>query len=315
MNNNDDDDELIFDKTKLTKKIFDVLQLDEETNKDQLQFLTVRKNNEKDKFITISKHNYQADLVTMPDDNGYRYFLTVVNIWDRKLDAQASSGKTAADTLHALIQIINRKQISKPSFLLTDSGTEFKNEIWMNYCRKYGINLAFASTQRKNQMAVCEYYNGLISKFLYLKMGIETIKKHERDKKWVAYLPIVVREINKWNSSRYPKYQLKDIIKMELPIDKLSDLIPLNTWVYPKLFKPEDLIEERKLYGKFRYGDPRFRYTHPTRIISYLFNAGRPIRYVLDGISDTSFTKSELIVERDQNRYNNNNNDDNDDDG
>lgn len=283
---------------RLRDKIFSKIDIDEKDDKQAISFITLQKQTDpKDKIICFSKASYQMDLVSMPDDDGFKYFLCIVNIYNRTIDAEPLRNKYSSDVLGSFHRIVRRNIINpKPNFILADQGPEFKNDAFKVFCEDNGINLIFSSVRRKNQMAIVEYYNGLIQRYLNAKMSIETIKTNHRNKTWVRYLKIVIEEINKFNKEIYPKYKLSDEIDKILPIQSVNDLIPLGAVVYPKLYKPIDTITGEPLYGKFRTGDVRYDYQHPMKIASYLFRPGRPIRYVLDGIADTSFTREELIV-------------------
>ena len=69
----------------------------------------------------------QADLLYMPDDNGFKYGLTVVDTGSRKTDCEPMSDRTAKDALTAIKAIYKRGILKMPeTSIQVDDGSEFK---------------------------------------------------------------------------------------------------------------------------------------------------------------------------------------------
>jgi hypothetical protein len=80
-----------------------------------------RTNNILDNLIKVPKNEYshttnptpnadqQGDLLFLPDDNGYKYALVVVDIATRKTGAEPMKTKTPKATLNAILKIYSRK--------------------------------------------------------------------------------------------------------------------------------------------------------------------------------------------------------------
>eukprot|EP00035_Acanthoeca_spectabilis_P017554 m.368838 g.368838 ORF g.368838 m.368838 type:complete len:152 (+) comp16670_c0_seq4:216-671(+) len=87
----------------------------------------------KDKGVNATKFNvhtknsvHQADLLFLPNDNGYRYALVVVDVVTRSMDAQQLKSKKP-EVVRAFKAIYKRKYLSMPNYFLhVDPGTEFK---------------------------------------------------------------------------------------------------------------------------------------------------------------------------------------------
>src|SRR4051812_42912678 len=72
----------------------------------------------------------QADTLEMPDDEGYRYILMVVELSIPKIDAEAMKNKSASAVLKAFKAIFKRPYINPPTARLeVDDGGEFKAEV------------------------------------------------------------------------------------------------------------------------------------------------------------------------------------------
>ena len=76
---------------------------------------------------------HYADLLMLPNDNGYRYALTVVDSRTRYVDAEPLKTKKAVDVLEALQKIYNRSYLNDVEYILhvrnfTEKG--IKETLW-----------------------------------------------------------------------------------------------------------------------------------------------------------------------------------------
>lgn len=293
----------------LQEKIFEKLGLKGSREaKKGLQFVTVPKKpkpNEKDRIITMDLNTFQADLVQLPDDEGYNYIFVIVNIATNNMDCEPQMTKTMLETSESLKTIYKRKVITNQiRFLQTDQGSEFKNELFTKFCSENDIELHFASTRRKNQMAKVEWMIGLLTKFLYKQMSVNSYADGNWNKKWVKYVVPVKDEINKYYAEKFDrKEQMLKYFQYQPYMNEIDNLIPIGTKVYPMLFKPVDVFDDgRRLFGNFRHGDFRFDLNNPCKIKEWIIRAGRPIRYLLETLDgttvyDTTFTRRELLID------------------
>ena len=76
----------------------------------------------------------QADTCKMPIDKGFEYFLVVVELACRRVDAEPIRSKASTATLNAFKIIYRRGRITSPTHRLeVDNGTEFNNELVHNF--------------------------------------------------------------------------------------------------------------------------------------------------------------------------------------
>ena len=68
----------------------------------------------------------QADLLYLPDDNGFKYLLAVVDLGSRLMDAEALKNRDATTVRNAMIKLYKRKILQEPLVSQVDGGSEFK---------------------------------------------------------------------------------------------------------------------------------------------------------------------------------------------
>ena len=68
----------------------------------------------------------QADLLYLPDDNGFKYLLVVVDLGSRLMDAEALKNRDALTVRNAMIKLYKRKILQEPVVLQVDGGSEFQ---------------------------------------------------------------------------------------------------------------------------------------------------------------------------------------------
>ncbi|GET55280.1 chromobox protein homolog 1-like isoform X1 [Rhizophagus irregularis DAOM 181602=DAOM 197198] len=82
--------------------------------------------------VVVWKPNatHQADLAEMPvDPKGFHYFLVVVEVAGKRVDAEPLKNRTANRVLNGFVKIYRRNRIKPPTHRIeTDSGSEFTND-------------------------------------------------------------------------------------------------------------------------------------------------------------------------------------------
>jgi hypothetical protein len=280
-------------KREYYKKLLASVGVDKEHDQDAKLFEAPRRPKQEGKFMIFKPSVYQADTVYMPEDNGFNYILDVVDLAHKNVDAEPMRGRTSMDVIQAFEAMFRRKYISRETmqYLYTDAGTEFCNEEFDGYMKQNEVIHRVTRVARKNQTGVVEYYNGVITKVLGVKMGTDEIRLEETGR-WKDSLPRVIKAIND-NKKDPPK--IKDFFKD--PIVKESDLdLNIGDYVHVKLEQPIDTITGEKYNGnqKFRNGDLRYsREVHKIVNISMLPN--QPVRFFLEGINNATFMRWELV--------------------
>ncbi|GES79362.1 chromobox protein homolog 5-like [Rhizophagus clarus] len=112
------------------------------------------------------------------DPKGYHYFLVVVEISRRRVDAEPIKNKTANSVLKAFIKIYGRSRIQPPIHRLeTDSGSEFTNsQICDFFLNSIGVMMRFGKPGRHKQQSYAERAIQAIQEPLLKRMTAQELK-------------------------------------------------------------------------------------------------------------------------------------------
>jgi IS30 family transposase len=138
--------------------------------------------------------SHQADLLFLPNDNGFKYCLVVVDLATRITDAQPLKNKTSKDVLEAMKKIYKGKYLKTPHYLEVDAGAEFK-DVFEKYF-KTRLTLRVKEAGRHQQQSVVETRNALLGRTLNKRMVAQEINTGEQSNEWVKFLPKVISAVN-----------------------------------------------------------------------------------------------------------------------
>ncbi|GET63074.1 DDE-type integrase/transposase/recombinase [Rhizophagus irregularis DAOM 181602=DAOM 197198] len=184
--------------------------------------------------VVVWKPNatHQADLAEMPvDPKGFHYFLVVVEVAGKQVDAEPLKDKTANKVLNGFVKIYRRNRIKPPTHRIeTDSGSEFTND----------------------QQSYAERAIQAIQEPLLKRMVAQELKTGVISVEWSEDFRDVVNKIDEiWQ--RNPP----DIPTGSPKVSKKTELLSEGTHVRVKLDEPISVLGN-KLHGKFRTGDIRW---------------------------------------------------------
>jgi hypothetical protein len=239
----------------------------------------------------------QADTCKMPMDNGFEYFLVVVEIACRRVDGEPLKNKEAHTVLIAFKKIYKRGRLTPPTHRLEiDNGTEFNNELIRNFfINEIGILMRFGQPGRHKQQCFAEKAIQEIQEPLLQRMSAQELKTGEPSLEWVDDFYDIVDAVDKKWRRNPPKMSLG------LPRISMNDtLLPEGTRVRVKLDEPISVLG-KKLHGKFRTGD--IRWDPEIRTIKKLMlSPDQPPTYLLNGphgklgVSRCAYIKKELQI-------------------
>ncbi|GBC20245.2 DDE-type integrase/transposase/recombinase [Rhizophagus irregularis DAOM 181602=DAOM 197198] len=217
----------------------------------------------------------KADLAEMPvDPKGFHYFLIVVEVAGKRVDAEPLKDKTANRVLNGFVKIYRRNRIKPPIHRMeTDSGSEFTND----------------------QQSYAERAIQAIQEPLLKRMVAQELKTGVTSVKWSEDFRDVVNKIDEiWQ--RNPP----DIPTGSPKVSKKTELLSEGTHVQVKLDEPISVLGN-KLHGKFRTGD--IRWNPNIRVIKkMILSPEQPPTYLLDGphgrlgVSRCAYTRKELQI-------------------
>jgi hypothetical protein len=259
-----------------------------------------------DKYPSISRNILQkdyfqeADLLYLPTDKfGYKYCLVVVDVYDRKCDAEPLKHKTASSIVKAFQKIYSRKILKIPKVIQFDQGTEFKNET-KTYFNENNASVKYTLANRHRQNALVERKNKEIGSTIMKFQNAQEILKKKTVKGWVADLPELIQIINEYAPKRKP-------LTGHILYSKFSnDILPLHEHVRTVLDYPISASNNKRIGQNFRSGDIRWNDKDRT-IEKIILNPDQPVMYQLNGTgkdgidNNVAYTKQQLqVIKKDE---------------
>jgi hypothetical protein len=236
---------------------------------------------------------HQADILYMPDDEGYKYALTVVDTGSRLTDVEPLKERKATDALDAIQRIYKRGILKRPELSIeVDSGTEFKGE-FKKYFEDAGLFVRVAQSGRSRQQGLVENRNGLIGRTLMRRMVAEELLTKEKSVEWLEYLPKIIKLMNQTYQLKQIKNMKPAVIMADVKTNKAStDLLEEGQEVRYQLDKPVDTLNHKRLHGGFREGDVRWS-VKPVKILRIQMVPNQPVFYKLQGLT-ALYTKPQI---------------------
>lgn len=226
---------------------------------------------------TYPNTSVQMDIVDLPTDKfGYNKLLVATDIHNRMTDAIAMKDKKSNTVKNSYLKmqkndIINVRDGGR---IITDSGREYQGE-FKKHLNTKGINLVQIEPGR--HLGVVDKKIQDISTAIFRLQGKDELINNKTSKKWIDRLPKLLNLLNK-HKAHTPK------LKNEIwDSSKKIDLLPIGTKVRQMLYVPRDLVGEKRLYGKFRSTDQRWR-KDITTITNIIMHPDTPPMYLLEGV-------------------------------
>ena len=281
------------DNAKEYNDVIEELNIDETFTKvrTKAKFDHVREN-----IPPIQDNSLQADLLYLPKtDEGYKYLLTVTDLWSQEIDARPLKNRTSKTVLDAFQDIIeNGKHINGLVKLRTDNGSEFKKE-FHKYFYENGILHTYSLPYRHKQTGSIESVNKLIGRFL------NTYMSTNKTNNWTDIdLPKLIKKLNKIR-----KIEDEDPFSyIHAPPKTIISKYEIGDVVYRKLDRPIDENNNPIKEHGFRVGDLRYDKFQPRKIVNIVYYP-QNVRYMLEGLDNVSYTEDELLkAEDEESKYN-----------
>lgn len=133
----------------------------------------------------------QADLVEMipfaRHNRGYKYILTVINIFSKKAYARPLKNKTGEEVKTALVSILDSLRY-RVKHIHTDRGKEFYNTTVRAMLQSRHIHLY--STFSRMKAAICERFNRTLKSRMWKHFTLHSTKE------WLNILPQLIAQYN-----------------------------------------------------------------------------------------------------------------------
>lgn len=242
-------------------------------------------------FMESKPHfTQQADLLYLPNDNGYKYALVVVDVYDGRVDAKPLKTKKATEVLNAFKNIYKKGILKKPHIITFDEGREFKGPV-KKWFQEKKVQVKYAQPGRHRQVGFVESKNKQIALGLFKRMTAQEILTGVPSFEWVEDLPKIIAGINEYAK---PRKKVSDYADPVCEGDSCT-LLDIGTKVRVALDNPITADEKgKRLHGKFRATDIRWSPEVHTITNIYL-NPGAPPLYQVDN-GKVAYTKNQLQV-------------------
>ncbi|GET53380.1 DDE-type integrase/transposase/recombinase [Rhizophagus irregularis DAOM 181602=DAOM 197198] len=199
------------------------------------------KSTERPKVIVWKPNaTHQADLAEMPvDPKGFHYFLVVVEIAGKRVDAEPLKDKTANRVLNGFVKIYRRNRIKPPTHRLeTDSGSEFTNDQVRDFfLNSLGVMMRFGEPGRHKQQSYAERAIQAIQEPLLKRMVAQELKTGVTSVEWSEDFHNIVNKVNELWQRNPP-----DIPTGSPKVSKKTDLLSEGARVRVKLDEPISVL-------------------------------------------------------------------------
>eukprot|EP01132_Coremiostelium_polycephalum_P008572 gene8571-10545_t len=180
-----------------------------------------------------------------------------------------------------------------PKLLQVDPGSEFKG-VTRKYFEDNDIRIRHGLAGRHRQQGLVETRNKTIGAALFKRMTAEELLTGNSSTSWTVDLPVIIRAMNK----RYRRKKAKEFSKHPVCEGDSCQVLNEGTKVRVKLDEPIDMVNEKRLYGKFRATDIRWN-PEVREIKQLVIKPGYPPIYLLNKGEDTDtipYTKNQLQI-------------------
>jgi hypothetical protein len=238
---------------------------------------------------------HQADTMHLPDDNGYRYLLCVIDVGTRHCDAEPLKEHTAEAVVDALTKIYDRKNVSFPKYMMqVDAGTEFQGAV-KQYFKDEGVGMRIAKVGRHRQQALVERMNYVIAKAVNTIMTNKELETGEVNTEWKKYIPKIITVLNRKTKPEKKPTDDDPFIESK----KRVDLLPEGTKVRVIMEEPRETVGGKKMArrGKSGFGTGDLRWEPEiTEIKQILLRPNQPAMYLTKKYPKVPYTRKQLQV-------------------
>lgn len=250
--------------------------------------------------VPLEGQTQQADILYLPDDEGYKYCLVVIDLATRALDAQALKSRDNESIIKAFESIYKRKILKFPKFKI-ECDSEFNTNIIRDYFEKDGkyknrqgdkVILDIGKVGRHKAQGNAEHRNKVIQKLIFFRQTAQEILTKLQSKEWEEDLPMIVKAINKLYEREEPG--MTKAMENTNPKFDGEPLLKVGELVRIPLEEPKD-ITGKKLHGNFRTGDIRWE-MKPRKITDVALIPNQPVMYRVEGIKTTMYTRPNLLL-------------------
>jgi phage anti-repressor protein len=218
-----------------------------------------------------SGYHHQIDILYLPNDDGFKYLLTVIDLYDSRCDAIALKRMEMENLIHALQHLYdNSMNLIQPKLLQADQ--QFNNKRFKDWCEENDINYKFSDSNDHLAMSHIERLNKTLGTWIHQLQVEKEAETGEVNTSWKKDYPKLIEIINNKNKTKKRK-PFDDRIKLN---NTNNSLIAPNTEVRLAIQKdePQSYFGQR-MKGTLRAGDIKWS-PELYEVVSVIMIPGNP---------------------------------------
>jgi len=148
--------------------------------------------------VRVMNELHHADLLYLPEDNGYRYALVVVDAATRYKQVEPLRSKDSTEVAEAFERMYGRATRSPlrwPKRLRTDSGSEFAGRV-AAVMREHGVRMERGEPGDHKHAAFAEAANRVLGRRLFAGQHADELRAGRVSRAWVERARAVVSAMN-----------------------------------------------------------------------------------------------------------------------
>lgn len=202
-------------------------------------------------YLPEEGYHQQIDILYLPDDNGFKYLLTVIDVYDSLCDAIALKTLDMENMVHALQHLYdNSMNLVQPKLIHADQ--QFDNKQFKNWAEENDINVKISDTNDHRALSHVERLNKTLGTWIYQLQVQKELETGEVNTEWKADYPKLLKILNDKNKQKKKK-KFNDDIKIT---NTNNSLILPDTKVRVLLDKDKpQTVFGQKLRGTIRAAD------------------------------------------------------------
>lgn len=236
---------------------------------------------------------HEIDLLDLPDDDGFKYALNIVDVYNSSCDGIPLKTKNMENLCHALLHVYeNSLYLMTPKFIQADQA--FNNHWFKDWCDENNINYRFTMTNRHRQNAHVERMNGVIGKWIFEIQNDKEIMTGKVNREWKKYYPQLISLLNIKHKKRIIRENENIVLNRRNKI-----LIAPNTKVRLMIPKdePQD-IRGKKLHGNIRLADIKWFPTPIYQVVAPILTPNQPPMYQIKDLNTNKILPAEFTAEQ-----------------
>jgi transposase InsO family protein len=242
---------------------------------------------------------HQVDVLYLPDDNGRKYLLTLIDVHNSLCSGRALERMDMNYILGSLDDMYEKSPYFEyPNCIQADS--QFKTNEMKKWCKFRNINLKIIEPNNHRQNASIERLNQTLGKWIWFIQEKKEIETGKVNTKWLHIYKKIINFLNENRLKQLNKnYERKIEIKDKILLNKNNNKILMKgTKVRLRLEKPESIQGVKYKNDKFRATDIHWQVKPLYEIMESYLILGSPPMYRIKEVNSGKIFRGLVPYER-----------------